>query len=878
MIKLDNSLLSHIVIKDKLNHLSYTILKYILKDTQAKIYELNKNTNFAFDTLKYFWSIETNLLLPDWNNWLILLSDIFHAVSKEIFSRHTKKWLNLTGNPYPVILDQYLIQIVPSRFFQCSLAFSNILATKITTKIVQNTIHTLEFLPLTKINHNNRVTIQDGIVLPKSSIDILSKGPKHTVCHTLDKNFLPSIEANLHECKINLRRSNTFQHTNTDNLTNSDITSNITELKIPFDRRTIFYPQTMDPSREMDMKLLSQDIFNIYSKENKNTKNSKSYKVTRSILKDTKEHIIDKKLAIVPSDKTNRIVVTYKDAYEAQTQKLLLETDKYKKLDNSRIDKIEKQANRLISSMTRKMNIPKRSKEKLNSKGCSAASFYTLIKDHKNCDTQGQFPLRPIASVNNTPTEKVDWLLSAILKQLLVFIPSHIVNVDVIINKLLGLQVSNISNNLQFISLDVVALYPSIPLVDAISHVMVTLEQHESDIDTFGLSISDIRDLLTFVCFNYEIVFNDQHYLQLSGVPMGAHFSPIVAIIFMDFIEISALEILTNKGILPIMYHRYIDDILFGPIEHNTSIHMEILNTFNSIHSSIQFTLENPEPTEFLPFLDLEIRIKMQSTDFCWYKKPFHSGNTMTHDAMQPYHVKRNILINTFRCINTHSSSIDNYINRVSTAKTNFLNAGFSISEIAAAELLALTSGCKPRPNSSSVNKKSFDNNSVLKLPFLNTHTNNQINKIVAASNLPIRVVYIPGPSISSIFRPRCQNVNTCLCDICGNFDKISCKWTNLVYQFSCIHCHLTYIGKTTRTLAERFSEHSSSIKKLDKKSALAEHLQTFHVDKDHNIFQFSLSILKKCRSPTQTAIFESMLIQQLHPEINRKHEMFLII
>ncbi len=239
---------------------------------------------------------------------------------------------------------------------------------------------------------------------------------------------------------------------------------------------------------------------------------------------------------------------------------------------------------------------------------------------------------------------------------------------------------------------------------------------------------------------------------------------------------------------------------------------------FNSIHPSIQFTIENPIPTEFLAFLDLDIRVNLQSADFCWYKKPFHSGNTMTHDAMQPYHVKRNIIINTFRCINTHSSSVDNYVNRVGIAKTNFLNAGFSMSEITSAELLALTSGCKPRPNPSTVQNNTNNNNSILKLPFLNTHTNNQINKLVTASNLPISVVYIPGPSISSIFKPRDKTQNICLCDICGNFDKVSCKWTNLVYQFCCQHCHLFYIGKTTRTLAERFSEHSSSIRKLDKK------------------------------------------------------------
>ncbi len=303
-------------------------------------------------------------------------------------------------------------------------------------------------------------------------------------------------------------------------------------------------------------------------------------------------------------------------------------------------------------------------------------------------------------------------------------------------------------------------------------------------------------------------------------------------------------------------------------------MHTDILDVFNSIHPNIKFTIENPTPTQFLAFLDLEIRVVDISPEYCWYSKPFHSGNIMSHDAIQPYHVKRNIMINTFRCVNTHSSSIDNYVNRVGVAKMNFINAGYSMSEIASAELIALTSGCKPNPtNSYNKNKKS-----ILKLPFLNSHMKTQVNKIIQASNLPINVVYIPGPSVSSIFKPKSKSINTCLCDICGNCDKVSCKWTNLVYQFCCRHCNQKYIGKTTRTLAERFSEHTSSVNNHDKKSALAEHLQVFHSDKQQDIFQFTLSVLKRCSSSTQTAIYESMLIRDHKPELNRRHEMQLII
>ncbi len=343
----------------------------------------------------------------------------------------------------------------------------------------------------------------------------------------------------------------------------------------------------------------------------------------------------------------------------------------------------------------------------------------------------------------------------------------------------------------------------------------------------------------------------------------------------MDYIKRAALCKLATKGIVPSHYKRYIDDILFGPIKYNPSVHTVILDSFNSIHPSIQFTLENPKPAEFLPFLDLEIRVLMNKVDYRWYNKPFHSGNVMAQNTMQPYHVKRNVLINTFRCINSHSSSTDNYVAKVNIAKNNFIQAGYSLSEVASAELIALTSGCRPKPTVFNADNKM----SILKLPFINMHTNKKIKAKIKSSNLPIKFVSIPGPSISSIFKPRITaSLNNCLCTICSNYDKITCKMTNLVYEFCCKQCNKTYIGKTTRTLGERYAEHSASIQGYNTKSALAEHLQSCHPSSSNDIRQFSLTILKRCRSSNSTAIFESLLIRDFKPELNRKHECSLII
>ena len=75
--------------------------------------------------------------------------------------------------------------------------------------------------------------------------------------------------------------------------------------------------------------------------------------------------------------------------------------------------------------------------------------------------------------------------------------------------------------------------------------------------------------LLKFVSFNYEITYNDKVYLQIKGCPMGSHYAPPFAIIYMNHIELKALSLLKSRSDFPqdssIMYKRFIDDSIFGP-------------------------------------------------------------------------------------------------------------------------------------------------------------------------------------------------------------------------------------------------------------------------------------------------------------------------
>ena len=73
-------------------------------------------------------------------------------------------------------------------------------------------------------------------------------------------------------------------------------------------------------------------------------------------------------------------------------------------------------------------------------------------------------------------------------------------------------------------SLDVVNLYPSIPLWDGINKIMALITECET-IKWYGISRKLLRDMLHCICYNYEIIFFGKLYRQkkVSRWRQGLH-------------------------------------------------------------------------------------------------------------------------------------------------------------------------------------------------------------------------------------------------------------------------------------------------------------------------------------------------------------------
>jgi hypothetical protein len=255
-----------------------------------------------------------------------------------------------------------------------------------------------------------------------------------------------------------------------------------------------------------------------------------------------------------------------------------LDSSTYKSIAHITAKTIENRINVIWKKICHTRHLSLRVTRSFTSNNTALARFYHLIKTHKSLV---DLKVRPIVSSSNSPTERISWLLSRILTPLLSIVPAHLESSSKLIERLNNIDATTRQEHPFPFSLDVVALYTSIPVQDAIDNLREVLQHNQFHYST--LCVDDICDLLQVVLTNTYFVFYRKIFQQIKGLPMGSNVSPILAIIFMDTLERRALLSSPFIG----FYSRYIDDI-FCLTRDRTSAE-NFLNRMNSQHYSINF-------------------------------------------------------------------------------------------------------------------------------------------------------------------------------------------------------------------------------------------------------------------------------------------------
>ena len=99
-------------------------------------------------------------------------------------------------------------------------------------------------------------------------------------------------------------------------------------------------------------------------------------------------------------------------------------------------------------------------------------------------------------------------------------------------------------SNAILVTVDVVALYPSIPHKDGLDALKSFLVRH----NFHDRIIQAIADMAELVLTRNLFEFNEEYFLQVAGTAIGTKMAPAYANIFMSILE---TEILTESPLSP---------------------------------------------------------------------------------------------------------------------------------------------------------------------------------------------------------------------------------------------------------------------------------------------------------------------------------------
>ena len=177
------------------------------------------------------------------------------------------------------------------------------------------------------------------------------------------------------------------------------------------------------------------------------------------------------------------------------------------------------------------------------------------------------------------------------------------------------------------VSFDVVNLYPSAPIKEAIDIVAEMLKSDLSLRQRTKLSVDDLRQLMELCLSKCYFLWNDKIYLLKNSAPIGLALMVVMAESFLQHHEKNAIETSSNQipSIAPKSFLRYVDDshARFENIDHARTF-QEILNNQDK---NIEYTIETENSSsKSLQFLDLDI-----TNDNGQYTFKVHRKNAITN-------------------------------------------------------------------------------------------------------------------------------------------------------------------------------------------------------------------------------------------------------
>lgn len=560
--------------------------------------------------------------------------------------------------------------------------------------------------------------------------------------------------------------------------------------------------------------------------------------------------------------------------YLAEGYRQLRNQQYYRQLPGPIFNETGSKINAILAEMVTQQFITKQQYKFLSAKNSDRQRrFYLLPKIHKP-RTKWTIPDvmpegRPIVSNTGSESVRVAQYIDHFLRPLSIRHPAYIKDTYDFVAKIRGRE---LPPGALIVTADVSSLYTNMKLDRIMSTVATTLRRFPEP----GRPDQHLLQLLDLTLRSNDFLFNGDVFLQTCGAAMGIPYAPALADIYLqDFDEAAR----SGFHLHPLLYHRYIDDIIF--VWTNSAAELlafqSFLNglipgikvEFNYSDSAVQFldtTVYATDSPHTGRHLETKVFFKETDTHQLLHKDSFHPRHTCNGvlksqfirfkricRSKDDYEAACHTLVNALRSRN-YSRSLMRKMKRdvwndASLAAPRLANNNCILPIVIPHDELGKKLAQKWRSIISA-------NNNFSHFRLITAYTvgdslhrklvSSLANKPTTDDDLTTNMATDPSQSTRAATNAtegcfRCQGKRCHCCQriqvathvvshsnnntykIRGN---INCKSTHLIYLIECLLCHKQYVGETSRQLSQRLSDHISCIN-TSKNSAIGVHFNT---------------------------------------------------
>jgi hypothetical protein len=550
----------------------------------------------------------------------------------------------------------------------------------------------------------------------------------------------------------------------------------------------------------------------------------------------------DVSIVVLKPDKGDGVVVMDRSTYNTKLKDVIDGTGKFSQClqQNDQTSDLEDELSVTLDHLINSGHVTKQTKSELIQPGSSIPRLYGLPKTHKT-----SLSMRPILSMVGSASHRTARWLADLLGPVRAFYGERSLRdsfefVDLI-------HKTDVTDS-KLLSFDVESLFTNVPVKETIDVIISTIQREKMNI---GIPLNILRHLLELCTLNVQFLFNGVYYRQVEGCAMGSCLGPVLADIFMGYLE-SRLKSKIDGTCK--VYKRYVDDC-FLVVSNEVDVSL-LLDAFNKAHENIKFTLEE-EKAGRLPFLDvLCMREENGTVRTRIYRKTTWTGLYMSFFSFCPRKYKA-ALIKTLAHRARRICSPEWLETEINLVRECLISNGYP------PFFVERYLNCPPikdtDPISVAEKKKIF-----MKIPYIGENGTKffmqSFRKILrdfpaAEAKVVFSTQRIPVPPL----KDRMPLTAQC----------------NVIYSFVC-SCGSSYIGRTKRRLQERIKEHLPKWLCQGKRrpratnppaSSITRHLMEKQCGADRAASAFRV-LHRTGASPLKQRIAEALYIKRKKPDL----------